>query len=191
MHCTLRKSHNRAVLALFLLFFLIPFTAVHAQPPVRSLAGFVIKVADGDTITVIDSLGTKVRVRLYGIDAPEIEKINKRTDRISKPGQPYGDEAWKALSGKILRQSVKLDVIAVDLYRRLVCLVWLGSRNINQEMVAEGWAWAYRDYLETPYASEFIDAEVRARNSKLGLWQGVNQLPPWEFRRLGKNEKIK
>jgi len=36
-------------------------------------------------------------VRLYGIDAPETDKINNHTGRISKPGQPYGEEAKNAL----------------------------------------------------------------------------------------------
>jgi endonuclease YncB( thermonuclease family) len=64
-----------------------------------------------------------------------------------------------------------------------VYLVWLDSRNINQEMVAEGWAWAYRQYLDTPYASEFIGSEEQARAKRLGLWQQNNPQPPWEFRK--------
>jgi endonuclease YncB( thermonuclease family) len=43
------------------------------------------------------------QVRLYGIDAPETEKYSHKTGRISKSGQPYGEEAYKALESKILR----------------------------------------------------------------------------------------
>jgi endonuclease YncB( thermonuclease family) len=46
---------------------------------------------------VTDSLGTKVKVRFYGIDCPETEKSNRRTGRVSKVGQPYGQEAYRAL----------------------------------------------------------------------------------------------
>ena len=70
-------------LALLLGFILtLPFQ-VAAKEPIRTLAGVVVKVADGDTITV-NSDGTKVRVRLYGIDAPETEKSNRRTGRVSR-----------------------------------------------------------------------------------------------------------
>lgn len=77
---------------------------------------------------------------------------------------------------------MKLDVIDVDRYKRLVCMVWLGNRNINREIVAEGWAWAYRDYLRSAYASEFIGHEQRARSNRAGLWRQSNPEPPWEFR---------
>lgn len=64
----------------------------------------------------------------------------------------------------MFRKRVKIEVMDVDRYRRMVSLVWLDRLNINKEMVAEGWAWAYRDYLDTPYASEFIGIE-----DKVGL----------------------
>jgi endonuclease YncB( thermonuclease family) len=50
-------------------------------------------------------------------------------------------------------------------------------------MVAEGMAWSYRQYLQGPYASEYLDAEERARSSRTGLWRDTNPRPPWEFRR--------
>jgi micrococcal nuclease len=83
-------------------------------------------------------------------------------------------------------REVKLDVMAIDRYQRLVALVRLGSRDINREMVAEGWAWAYRQYLDRPYASEYFAAEEEARRAGRGLWQQANPQPPWEFRKLQK-----
>ena len=74
----------------------------------------------------------------------------------------------------------------IDKYKRSVSIVWLNGRNINQELVAEGWAWAYRKYLDTPYASEFMGLEEQARAKHLGLWQQNNPQPPWEFRKLQK-----
>jgi micrococcal nuclease len=88
-----------------------------AKEPIRSLSGIVVKVSDGDSITV-DADGTKLKVRLYGIDAPETEKINRKTGRVSKQGQPYGAEAHKALTGKILHKRIDLDVMDIDKYRR-------------------------------------------------------------------------
>jgi micrococcal nuclease len=58
-----------------------------AKEPLRIIAGTVTKVTDRDTIQV-DSAGTKLKIRLYGIDAPEMEHLNKRTGAISKAGQP-------------------------------------------------------------------------------------------------------
>jgi endonuclease YncB( thermonuclease family) len=164
------------------MLLLIP-SLTFAKGPIRTIEGIVTKVSDGDTIHVTDPLGTKVKVRLYGIDAPETEKSNKRTGRISKPGQPYGEEAFKALNNKIYRKQVKLEIIAFDQYKRSVGIVCLNGKNINQEMVAEGWAWAYRQYLDRPHASEYIEAEEHARVSRLGLWKQNNPQPPWEFRK--------
>jgi endonuclease YncB( thermonuclease family) len=156
-----------------------------AKEPIRVLAGVVTKVTDGDTIQV-NSDGTKLKVRLYGIDAPEMERRNKRTGVVSKAGQPYGEEAFRTLEGKVARQQVRLDVMAVDQYKRLVALVFVGDRNVNSEMVAVGAAWAYKQYLDRPYASEFIDAEEEARQAGKGLWRQANPQPPWEFRKQQK-----
>lgn len=119
-----------------------------AKEPIRVLEGFVSKVSDGDTVQVQDTLGARVKLRLYGIDAPETEKRNRKTGRISKPGQPYGEEAFETLKGKIGGQRVTVEVRDIDRYRREVSVVRLGGRDINQEMVREGFAWAYRQYLE-------------------------------------------
>jgi len=67
-------------------------------------------------------------------------------DVCLRRGQPCGDDAQKVLQGKISGQSVRVDVLDIDCYRRLVSVIWLGSRHINEEMVAEGWGWAYRKY---------------------------------------------
>lgn len=95
-------------------------------------------MSDGDTLQVQDALGTKVKVRLYGIDAPETEKKNRKTGRVSKPGQPYGEEAFRALKGKVGGQFVKVEVADIDRYKRAVSVVRYGNRDINQEMVREG-----------------------------------------------------
>ena len=71
---------------------LFPLISV-AKEPIRTEEGIVKKVADGDTVTVMTNEGTKLKVRLYGIDAPETEKMNHKTGVVSKPGQPYGEEA--------------------------------------------------------------------------------------------------
>jgi len=184
MHRILKKVTSYAIA-----WTLILSTIAHAKDPIRKIEGTVTKVSDGDTINVQDSMGTKVKIRLYGIDAPETVKSNKKTGHISKPGQPYGEEAWKALDNKVYKKQVKLEIMAIDQYKRSVGIIWLNGKNINQEMVAEGYAWAYRQYLDRPHASEYIQAEEQARTNKLGLWKQNNPQPPWEFRKMLKKVK--
>ena len=173
------------ILILICTFLLPLFLNPPTSPAViRTVEGTAIKVADGDTFKLETAEGTKLKVRLYGIDAPETEKANKKTGKVSKPGQPYGNEAYRALESKILDKQVKVDIMAIDRYKRMVGIVYLDSRNVNLEMVKEGWAWAYREYLDRPYASEYLDAEKEARNNRLGLWKQGNPQPPWEFRKL-------
>lgn len=171
-------------LLLLALFFALSVGSAWAEDPIRVLEGIVSKVSDGDTVQVQDALGTRVKVRLYGIDAPETEKRNRKTGRVSNQGQPFGVEAFQALKGKIGGQRVTVEVRDIDRYRRAVSVVRLAKRDINQEMVREGFAWAYRQYLERPYASEYLQAEEEARRERRGLWRQGNPQPPWEFRKL-------
>lgn len=182
------KRYSLLILVLFALLSCIP-SLTDAKEPIRTIEGVVTKVSDGDTINVTDLQGTKLKIRLYGIDAPETEKSNQKTGRISKQGQPYGDEAWKALGAKVYSKRVKVEVIDIDRYKRAVSVILLEGRNINKEMIAEGWAWAYQQYLDRPNASEYIQAENQARDKRLGLWQQSNPQPPWEFRRSLKRGK--
>ena len=103
----------------------------HAKEPIRIFEGVVTKVSDGDTIHVRDRFGTNVKVRLYGIDAPETEKRNRKTGRVSKKGQPFGEEAFAALTAKVYGRPVKVEVIDIDRYKRAVSIVRMVERNIN------------------------------------------------------------
>jgi micrococcal nuclease len=175
----------RYLLPILTLLILLPL-AIQAKEPIRTEEGVVKKVADGDTVTVVTDDGTKLKIRLYGIDAPETTKMNHRTGVVSKPGQPYGEEAYRALESKVLGKKVTVKIMDIDRYKRSVAVVYLNSRDINREIVKEGYAWAYREYLKGPYASEYIEAENEARSKHLGLWQQANPMPPWEFRKRQK-----
>jgi micrococcal nuclease len=172
----------RHVVPILCLLILLPFI-LHAREPVRTEEGIVRHVADGDTVTLITGTGAKLRIRLYGIDAPETEKINRRTGMVTKPGQPYGEEAHRVLEGKVLHKRITVQILDIDRYHRIVAVLYLGDRDVNREMVRQGFAWAYREYLHAPYASEYIEAESEARKDHIGLWQQMNPQPPWEFRR--------
>jgi micrococcal nuclease len=162
----------------------LPFTPFSfAREPIRTVTGTVTKVSDGDTIHVTTPEKTKLTVRLYGMDAPETPKINQRTGRINKPGQPYGDQSWKALDAKIMGKQVRLDIIDIDRYKRMVGMIWIGNRNINLEMVKEGYAEAYPEYLKEPYRAQFIQAEKEARSARRGIWSLSGYERPSDFRR--------
>jgi endonuclease YncB( thermonuclease family) len=89
---------------------------------------------------------------------------------------------------KVLGKEVIAEVQERDQYNRIVAVVKLSGRDINAEMVAEGMAWAYRQYLSAPYASYYIPLEEKARRQRRGLWRDPNPQPPWEFRR-GQNRR--
>lgn len=123
---------------------LVTATATCASP--------VVKVVDGDTIHVLHQAGT-LKVRFSGIDTPE-------------GAQPCYQRARQALAGKVVGKIVIIEEVDRDRYGRLVGRVWLDSRDINREMVAEGQAWVYRRYMRDP---TLYDDEERSREAKLGL----------------------
>ena len=141
----------------------------------RTIEGVVRAVYDGDTILLVTRESSQIKTRLYGIDAPE-------TAKPDKPGQPFGEAARRALRSKIMGKKVSAEIVDIDQYQRAVAVIRYAGRDINREMVAEGMAWAYRQFLQGPYASEYLDAESRARSRRDGLWRESNPQPPWEFR---------
>lgn len=144
--------------------------------PVSSfgITGRVVRVADGDTISVLDRDNTQHKVRLHGIDTPERD-------------QRYGKEAWDALSRMVDGKTVGVVVLGEDSYGRTDGTVYLGDRNINLAMVAAGHAWWYRHYA--PHNRPLQAAEDTARNQQLGLWAESDPVAPWNWRRQQKYAK--
>jgi len=132
------------------------------------MAGWVSKVADGDTFT-LNAVGQAPRaVRLYGIDAPERD-------------QAYGELATTALVARIDGREVRVAVEDVDIYGRLVGTVFVNDSNINLAMVEQGHAWWYEQYARD--AVELELAEQQARAARRGLWASGTAVEPWEWRR--------
>ena len=94
-------------------------------------------IIDGDTIHI-----GKNKIRLHGIDAPEY----RQTCTIDKEIWNCGIESKIALENFILKKEVVCEIIDVDQYRRFVGTCFLENQNINQYMVRNGWAIAYRYY---------------------------------------------
>jgi endonuclease YncB( thermonuclease family) len=165
--------------ALGMVALLLAGSAGAAEParPLPVVAGKVTHVNDGDSIEV--ELGSgRVRIRMSAIDTPEYD-------------QPYGATSSAALRALLpIGSPVELEVVTQDQFRRMVATVWRvdGDKrvNINEAMLLQGHAWAYRRYMKEP---RFCDLEEEARAQKLGLWaQPVGDWvypPEWRFLRNG------
>ncbi|MFA7402375.1 MAG: thermonuclease family protein [Pelobacteraceae bacterium] len=147
----------------------------------RTIEGMVKAVYDGDTVLLATREESRLKVRLYGIDAPETRKPDK-------VGQPYGDVSRRTLMFKIMGRRVTAEIMDIDQYKRAVAVIRYAGRDINREMVADGMAWAYRQYLQGAYESEYMGAESMARSRRVGLWRDSNPQPPWEFRNGNKGK---
>jgi micrococcal nuclease len=124
--------------------------------------------------------GTKdIRVRLVGIDAPEV------SHRKHEPGQPFGQQAKKHLAGLVLNKVIEIKEYGKDRYGRILGLVFLDSKNVNLEMVKAGLAEAYRGKHPSGFdPAPYLQAEEEARAAKRGMWvQGDRYLSPRDWRR--------
>ncbi len=123
----------------------------------------VTKVIDGDTIEI----DAGKSVRLIGIDTPE-------------SGEPYYNEAKKALENLLLNQKVTLekDISETDQYGRLLRNIFLGSTYINQTMINLGLARIYTYPPDVRYSDILLQAENQVRQKQIGLWS--KQTPPNE-----------
>jgi endonuclease YncB( thermonuclease family) len=133
----------------------------------ETLTGKVVSVADGDTITIlVDS--ERVKVRLAEIDTPE-------------RGQPWGKRAKQALTEKVAGHVVQVETKFNDRYGRRVGHVVYSGRDINREMVREGHAWVYRQWMRD---KTLLDDEAQARAARAGLWSlpESERVPPWQWR---------
>jgi endonuclease YncB( thermonuclease family) len=148
----------------------VPSGAAAQSNPV--LVGTVIKVTDGDTIKVQLSSGP-INVRLDSVDTPE-------------RNQPWGKESTAALARLVANKQVELDVVTQDRYERLVAQVYVGGVNVNEQLVRDGHAWAFRRYMKKDTGPAFCALEAKARAARRGLWSLPDEewIYPSDWRRL-------
>ncbi len=138
-----------------------------------TLTGHVVKVTDGDTITVLDASKTQHTIRLAGIDAPERK-------------QAFGHASRQHLASLVAGQQVHINWTKRDKYRRLIGVVIFNGKDVNLEQVRQGLAWHYKRFEREQSPADrklYADAEVEARAKRLGLWKDLNPMPPWEWRK--------
>ena len=128
------------------------------------------KIIDGDTIHI-----SKYKIRLEGIDAPEMrQKCKKEKLKISSTigftfYEDYycGKESKENLEAKVYGSKIKCVSSSKDRYDRYLATCFKDKLNLNQWMVRNGYAIAYRRY-----SKKYISDEDFAKQNKLGLWRG-------------------
>lgn len=105
-----------------------------------AFVGKVVSIHDGDTITVLQNK-QKIKVRLFGIDAPEKK-------------QDYGQRSKQFLASLIAGQVVEVEPKGKDRYKRTLGIIHFKGQDINAQMVLNGYAWAYRKFSKKYTAQE-------------------------------------
>lgn len=148
---------------LLLMLSLVP------QARLKTINGEVIRLQDGDTLTVKTKRDRLYKVRLANIDAPEIR-------------QPFGKQALNLATDLALKKTVRVDYTFKDKYGRLIGELFLPEgKLLNEEMLKAGLAWHYK--VKHPQSTFLEQLEYKAWEKKLGLWVQDTPIPPWEFRR--------
>jgi endonuclease YncB( thermonuclease family) len=135
-----------------------------------SLFGKVIEVNSGDVITIFN-LNRPVRVRLLGVDAPEMD-------------QAFGDVAKKHLADLVYDKSVLVEYAGISGDHSLNGRVLLEGADIGAQMIRDGAAWvdpSNEHRLSATDREVYEQSQLAARLENRGLWQQENPMPPWEF----------
>jgi micrococcal nuclease len=144
----------------------------------------VVYVVDGDTfdIDAPDGDTSRTRIRLWGVDTPEIA-------HGEVPAMHFGPQAREFAESVLAGKDVHLVLVpnaTRGLYGRLLAYAFLepGGRMFNEMLVEHGLAYADTRF-EHPYRSRFTAIEQRSRSAGVGLWAGVtrDEMPPWRRRR--------
>ena len=150
-------------------------TVSFATPP-RTLQATVERVADGDTLIATSENGTRLRIRLLGIDAPEVP--HGRT-----LGQPYGLEARHYLARLVVSRSVRVELFGPDVYKRTLAVLWVEGTNVNVAMVRAGLAEVYQGVRCAVYCRELTEAEDEAQRERVGMWALDRYESPAHYRK--------
>lgn len=138
-----------------------------------TLQGRVVSIADGDTVTLLDASNTQWKIRLMGIDAPEKK-------------MPFGQKSKETLSDLVFNKQVSVEYNKKDRYGRTVGKIIVNGTDANLEQVKAGMAWHYKQYQKEQSPDDrvsYAEAQVKARDQKLGLWIEPAPTPPWDWRR--------
>lgn len=170
--------YDALVLCLLLIWLSAANAHANTHPPFE-VTGTVIHNHDGDTIDLQTASRGVIKVRISGADAPET-------------GQAY----WKAARNHLRTLVTGKTTIAwcykQDRYGREICHVRVGTTDMSQDLIQNGFAWyahMYSQEFSQEQRATYARAEEEARASMTRLWSHPNPMPPWECRRLRKAGK--
>jgi endonuclease YncB( thermonuclease family) len=133
-------------------------------------------LADGDSFELEDAKKRKVKVRLYGVDAPEGK-------------QPFGNVSRNNLRKLLEGKKLLIRTMYKDDYKRSVAIVYYSQNgkpdelSINQLQVQAGMAWVYDHFCTNSVCNTWKLEEAMAQKARLGLWRDDGPIPPWQWRR--------
>ncbi|WPD22629.1 MAG: TIR domain-containing protein [Candidatus Electrothrix scaldis] len=134
------------------------------------VSGEVFGIPNGNVVKARIN-GKERELRLYGIDAPA-------------PQQEYNEEARAFLEQLIIDNRIRATLLGKDDRGHTEAIVSSGEALLNKEMIRAGYAWKNPKHCQKePLCSEMGKLEQKARDQRLGLWQGDNPIPPWEWPR--------
>jgi micrococcal nuclease len=127
---------------------------------------YVERVVDGDTFVARFKNGESERVRLIGVDTPETVHPKKPVEHF---GREASDYTKRHLEGKII--GLTYDQNKRDRYGRVLAYVWIGETLYNNQIIREGYAFAFTKYpFNDEYMKMFRESERYARENDIGLW---------------------
>lgn len=137
----------------------------------------VVTIFDGDTLQVKGG-GQVFNIRLVGIDCPEIGFDGQKD-------QPFSRTAKHYLMNLLGHHTVTIKPYGPDAYNRQLAEVFLGTENLNLEMIKAGLAEVYTGKRpETFDAQPYLREEAKARQLGTGMWiQGRSYKSPWQWRK--------
>ena len=153
---------------LVLPLLLAPSSAIAQNTPAT-----VVSIGDGDTLRIRQS-GQVTTIRLSCVDAPE------------RAQSPWGQQSTSRLK-QLLPPGTAVQVreITRDRYGRTVDELYVGKQSVNLQMVKDGQAVVYRQYLQGCAATkdQYLQAEAQAKQRRLGFWNQKSPVMPWDYRR--------
>lgn len=183
-----RKNYNRFTLtAVALCFAVILFfisgskeegISLKTLMPVNGESSFVlnnkvrvVNVYDGDTVDIVRQNGKKMKVRLYGIDAPE-------------KGQNFANTAKVFLQDTVKDREFTMDIRYKDKYNRYVAVLFDDNGiALQEDLLRNGFAWVYPRFCDDVMLCVGWEAvEDEAIRTRQGLWQDKNPVSPWDYK---------
>ena len=153
---------------LHLVFLSLVLLTVSPRVKAQRFSVRVVSVSDGDTFTAINRDNLQLKIRVYGIDAPEKK-------------QDFGQKSKQQLSDYIFGKDIYIDVQSQDSWGRFISYVYTpDGKDVSLLMLKEGMAWHFKKYDSS---EKYLKAEETARFLKKGLWSQPAPTPPWDFRK--------